>query len=186
MKTHPYKILGIGMGVIGALFAGLMIVGILLPGGWQVERETEIAAPPTEVFALVNSAAGWEAWMVGPETGFERFGPTEGVGSGHRWDDPAYGRGEFVITESSALSSLGYDVSVEDGAIRIQGSMTLRETPAGTRVLWTEVGDFGWNPLLGYLAGRMEDLQGAQLEASLALLAEAATGDSVPVRSRPE
>lgn len=177
MKTHPYKIIGIAMGVIGALFSGFMIVGLLLPGGWVVERETEIAAAPSEVFALVNSAERWEEWMVGPETGFELFGPAEGVGSGHRWDDPGYGKGEFVITESTALSSLGYDVAIEDGAIRIQGSMSLEETPGGTRVLWIEEGDFGWNPLLGYLAGRMEELQGAQLEASLALLAEAATSD---------
>jgi len=38
--------------------------------------------------------------------------------------------------------------------------------------VWRERGDFGWNPLLGYVARTMDRTQGAQMEAALARLAE--------------
>jgi hypothetical protein len=87
-----------------------------------------------------------------------------------------------VITSSEAPREVGYEVLVEDGAIRIVGRMQLEPTPSGTRLTWREEGDFGWNPLLGYMAGRMEELQGAQMDASLASLRQIAEG---AVRSQP-
>jgi hypothetical protein len=49
--------------------------------------------------------------------------------------------------------------------------MTLVTEGDITRVIWEEAGDFGWNPLLGYLAGRMGTLQGEQLSFALETLA---------------
>jgi hypothetical protein len=105
-----------------------------------------------------------------PEAGVEHFGPPEGPGAGLRWNDLRYGKGEVLILESSALSSVEYRVSVEDGAIRIRGVVTLSPSGSGTLVLWEEEGDFGRNPLLGYAARGMAKSQSAAMEASLARL----------------
>ena len=169
---HPYKIAGLFLGAVALLFGGLMIVGLLLPGGWEAERNIEIGASPEEVFPFLNSAARWEEWTPSPESGVELFGPAEGPGSGRRWDDPGYGQGEFVIAASRLPSEITYEVQVEDGAILIRGRIELEGATGGTRIRWREEGDFGWNPLLGYLAGRMSELQGAQLDASLGSLKE--------------
>lgn len=158
-------------GALAAVLIGIIVVGILLPSEWVVERTATVAAPAPEVFRHLDGARRWEAWTPSPETGFTYFGPDRGEGSGRRWDDPGYGEGEFVIVAAEPPSRLSYRVEVEGGAIRIHGELLLSPVPdGGTRVVWREEGDFGWNPLLGFLAGRMEELQGAQLDASLASL----------------
>ncbi len=167
---HPYKLIGLIFGGFGLLFGGFMLIGLLLPGGWTAVAEIEVAAPPEEVFALVDNAESWTRWTPSPETGVELFGAVAGPGSGRRWEDPAYGRGEFVIGSSRAPREVVYEVQVEDGAILIHGRISLAPVPGGTRIVWSEEGDFGWNPLLGYLAPRMSELQGEQLSASLSTL----------------
>lgn len=158
-------------GALALILVGLLVVGVLLPSTWVVERSTTIAASPAEIYPLLESARAWEEWTPSPETGYTYFGPETGEGSGRRWDDPGYGEGVFVITEPQPPSRLRYRVEVEEGAIRIHGELLLVATADGrTEVTWREEGDFGWNPLLGFLAGKMEELQGAQLERSLASL----------------
>jgi hypothetical protein len=179
---HPYRIAGWILGVFAILFLAFVAIGILLPARWEADRALEIEAPPDTVFSFVDGAGKWLDWTPNLESGSELFGPEQGVGSGRRWDDENYGKGEFVITESLPPRELRYHVDVEGGSIKIDGRIQLEPTPSGTRVTWREEGDFGWNPILGYLAGRMNSLQGAQLEASLASLKDAA---EAAVRSPP-
>ncbi len=167
---RPLKLAAIATGTIGALLIGFLVIGFLMPAEWEAEYAAEIEASPERVFAHLASAAAWEEWTPSPDSGVEVFGPEEGEGSGRRWDDTGYGQGEFVITRSDPPRMLEYRVEVEGGSIVIEGRMTLEAVGSGTRVHWTESGDFGRNPLLGYMAGQMGELQGAQLEASLASL----------------
>jgi hypothetical protein len=81
-----------------------------------------------------------------------------------------YGQGEFIVESLDASREVQYEVAVEGGAILIRGTIQLAASDGATTVHWREVGDFGWNPLLGYLVGRMNELQGAQMESSLANL----------------
>jgi hypothetical protein len=179
------------MGILALLSLGVLAVGFVLPSTWEAEAEIVIEAPVDSVHPRVTAAAAWLDWTPGPDTGVERFGPPQGAGSGYRWDDPGYGKGEFRLTEVSLVppaegaetagtgvstdaprANVRYQVEVEGGSIRIEGSMTLaRESDGGgTRVSWREAGDFGWNPMLGYLSGRMAELQGEQLARSLQAL----------------
>jgi uncharacterized protein YndB with AHSA1/START domain len=185
---HPFRITGIVLGTLALFFVGFLVVGFLLPSGWDVERSRFLPAAPERVFSYLNGAEAWGRWTPSPESGVELFGPAEGPGSGRRWDDPGYGAGEFVLTETRPVQEVRYRVEVEGGAIRIDGRIPLEPEEGGVRMHWREEGDFGWNPLLGYLAGRMNELQGAQLEASLASLEgllqaereEAGTGSPTP------
>ena len=167
---RPLKIAAIAAGTVGFILLGFLGIGFLLPGSWETERSAWIEADPESVFPHLSSAEAWQRWTPAPESGMEYFGPEEGVGSGRQWDDPGYGKGRFEVTSSTPHSLLGYLVEVEDGAITIEGTMRLEPEEGGTRIHWRERGDFGRNPLLGYIAGRMEEMQGEQLEASLASL----------------
>ncbi len=181
---HPFRIAGVVLGILALFFIGFLVLGFLLPSGWEAEREVTLEAPAEEVYPWVARPAGWAAWTPSPEAGLEAFGPEEGVGAGHRWDDASYGEGSFRIVDVRPGSEVRYEVEVEGGAIRIEGTIRLDPTAGGTRLNWREVGDFGWNPLLGYLAGRMNELQGAQMEASLATLRSLVEG--VPATSAPD
>jgi len=167
---QPTRIAGLILGSIALLFVAFLLVGVLLPSGWVAERSTRIEAPAEVILPYLVSARRWTEWTPSPESGIEFTGPESGAGSASRWDDPGYGAGEFRIREVLRNEEVAYDVTVEDGAITIVGRLALTADGGGTLVTWREEGDFGWNPLLGYLAGRMDALQGAQLEASLAKL----------------
>ena len=188
---HPYRIAGIILGTLALFFIGFMVVGLLLPSGWDAERTMVVQAEPEEVLPFLIAPARWSEWTPTPESGVVAFGPTEGPGAGYRWDDPAYGDGEFRIIAASPSGELHYEVEVEGGSIRILGRIVLEPAEDGaTLVSWQEEGNFGWNPLLGYLASRMNELQGAQMEASLSTLkavVEAGTVRTDPgIRTGPD
>jgi uncharacterized protein YndB with AHSA1/START domain len=177
---RPLRIAAFVSGAFALVLLGFLALGYLLPSTWTAAGDRWIDAPPGHVFPHLERAAAWARWTPSPEDGIELFGPPRGEGSGRRWDDARYGKGEFVITRSEPSRRISYRVDVEDGAIRIEGRMELAAEGEGTRLRWTEEGDFGRNPLLGYLAGRMGELQGAQLEASLAALATLVEAEPEP------
>lgn len=181
---RPTRIAGVVLGALAVFFVGFLIVGTLLPSAWEAERTVRIAASAEGIFPYVSRPQRWTEWTLTPEAGVERFGPEEGPGAGYRWDDPTYGQGEFVVESVDAPREVQYEVTVEDGAILIRGRIQLATSDGSTTVSWREVGDFGWNPLLGYLVGRMNELQGAQMESSLATLKGLAEASASPTTAR--
>ncbi|MCY4646097.1 MAG: SRPBCC family protein [Gammaproteobacteria bacterium] len=160
---------------LAVVFISLLLIGLILPGTWAVERSLEMPAVPEQVFAYVNDVSLWDAWTDWPEAAGERIGPSRGVGAGRSWDDPEFGDGVFTIVESVAGERVRYRVEVEDGAMITEGTIALDRLEDGTRVTWRETGDFGWNPILGYVARAMDRLQGREMELGLERLREAST-----------
>jgi hypothetical protein len=158
-------------GVLSALLVLFLTAGVLLPGTWEAEADVLIPVPPEAVFPHLDSLGAWAAWSPMPETGLETFGSPRGAGSGLRWSDPQYGKGEMLISSSTPDSEVQYRVEVEGGSLIILGSLLLAPEGSGTRVHWEERGDFGWNPLMGYAARGMSESQGMALEESLRTLA---------------
>jgi carbon monoxide dehydrogenase subunit G len=159
----PLKILA----GVTALLVLFLAAGFLLPGAWSVERSARIAAAPEEVFPYLNAVERWEEWTPWPDVQSRLHGPPEGVGASRSWDDPEYGDGRFTVVLSDPDRAVGYEVSVEGGSIVFEGRLTLEPADGGTLLTWTESGDFGWNPLLGYLALMMDRMQGAELQKGL-------------------
>jgi hypothetical protein len=158
-------------GVLSGILLLYLLVGLLLPGSWTATEESSLPVPPSAVYPFLDRLSAWESWTPFPETGLEAFGPSEGAGSGVRWDDPQYGRGEARIVEARPDTSVEYEVLIEGGSLRIHGSLTLTPEGGGSRLRWVEQGDFGWNPLMGYAARGMASSQGEAMKASLARLA---------------
>ncbi len=183
---RPFHIAAIALSIIGALLVGVLAIGLILPGEWRAETEAWIEAEPTEVYDHVTSADGWGRWTPMPESGIEALAPAQGHQGGWSWDDPAYGQGVFTILESDPPHRLDYRVEVEGGSLVTDGRMTLHAESGGTRIQWREEGDFGWNPLLGYVAAQMPDTQGEQMEQSLERLSSLVTEGRVPEGSEGE
>jgi hypothetical protein len=171
--------LSIGARIFGTL-AGLLIlyllVGLMLPGSWRAEAWAVLPAPPEAVFPFLNRTDQWTLWTHLPASGMEPFGPREGPGAGLRWNDPRYGAGEFRIVGSEPGVQVEYEVAVEKGALRFRGILTLAPDNGATSLQWRELGDFGWNPLMGYAARGMARSQGETMRISLERLEELITG----------
>lgn len=170
MSASPFSV---GVRILGSL-AGLLVlvlaVGFALPGTWSAERSAVLAAPREALYPLMDAPSSWRQWTAWPASAVVADGPERGVGAGLRWDDPELGDGRFVIVEAVPQERVRYRVDVEGGAMHWQGVLTLVEDGGGTRVTWREEGDFGWNPLMGYWARFMQQIQGRELEKALARL----------------
>jgi hypothetical protein len=163
----------LGAKIFGAL-AGILILylllGILLPGAWEARTEARLPASPETVFPYLNRPELWIRWNSVPETGLEMVGGATGEGAGFQWDDPQYGSGRFVIRQSRPSSFVQYEVLIEGGALRVAGTLELAPDGDQSILRWTEEGDFGWNPILGYAARGMADSQAQAMNASLETL----------------
>ncbi len=153
-------------GAIGAILVTVMLIGLVLPGTWSVEASIQIEASPAEVFPYLNDLGRWDRWTNWGEIDSELSSPSQSAGASRTWDDPGLGTGSVTITESGSLTFVRYVVEVEGGA-SVLGELTIEAVGATSRVTWREEGDFGRNPLMGFVARGMPESQGAQLAEGL-------------------
>jgi uncharacterized protein YndB with AHSA1/START domain len=177
MSRGPFSFGTVILGGGAALLTLFLLVGWLLPQTWEAEASTHIAAPPSAVYALLDSPEGWRRWTPWPESGVERSGPDRGPGATLSWNDPELGTGSFEIVGGTEPARVDYAVRVDDGAMRTDGTLSLTPEAGGVRVDWREQGDLGWNPLMGYWALSLSRAQSEELAKGLerlrALVADA-------------
>ncbi|HCR04060.1 MAG TPA: hypothetical protein DIU18_02595 [Gemmatimonadetes bacterium] len=172
--SHP-RVLSFPLKVLSSAIVLLMLallIGFLLPSRWDVERSAVVSAPPAAVFPWLDNPQRWDQWAPLGEVIATFSGPPRGAGASRRWTHPEVGDGVFTILSTILDREVRYRVEVQGGRMVTEGTLRLSVEGTGTRVTWQEQGDFGRNPLLGYLARSMDRMQGAQMEGSLARLGE--------------
>ena len=168
--SFPLKVLA----TASALLIAALVVGIVLPGRWEVERTVVVSAPPPAVFPWLDDPHRWDQWAPMGDVESTFSGPARGSGATRSWDHPEMGDGKFIILATREDREVQYRVEVQEGTLVTHGTLRLTPEGAGTRVTWTEMGDFGWNPLMGYTALGMDRMQGNQMENALRRLSELA------------
>jgi uncharacterized protein YndB with AHSA1/START domain len=160
---------------IVVLVVALIAAGFALPGSTHVERSIEIARPPGEVFAVLNSYRRFNEWSpwhgLDPKTVYTYEGPAEGVGASMRWssEQSDVGKGRQTITESVPDKKIGSLLEFEgqDDAIAIY---TLTPEGAGTRVVWSFDTDHGRNPVSRWFGLMLDRWVGGDFARGLAKL----------------
>jgi uncharacterized protein YndB with AHSA1/START domain len=142
-----------GVVLFGAALATLLlVVALLIPGRWHVERSVVINAAPERVYPPVAELRQWRQWTIWyarnpqPETRYE--GPASGVGAVSEWRDE-HGSGRVTVTAAEPDRRIAYDL-LFDGDMLTRGSIVLAPEAGGTRVTWTFEGDAGLNPVARY------------------------------------
>ncbi len=158
------------------LLATLLLAGYLLPSTWEASAERRIDAPPERIMSHLETPEAWRAWTPWPDSGLVREGPARGAGARVAWDAPELGRGSFTLLEVIPTRAVTYEVRVGDH-MRTRGHIELVPDGAATVVRWTETGDLGPNPLMGYWARFMPEAQSAELAKSLERLEALVVGD---------
>ncbi len=153
-------------GAIGTVLVALMLIGFVLPGTWSAEASIEIEATPTEIFPFLNDLRRWDTWTNWGDIDSDLSDPPRGVGASRSWEDPNFGSGSVTITGSESPNIVRYEVEIEGGA-RVNGELRIEALGGASLVTWREDGDFGRNPLMGYVARGMAKSQGAQLAEGL-------------------
>ena len=167
------------LGVIVALVAVFVLVGLLLPSGQHVERSTVVKADQSDVFALVGDYRNFNSWSpwatYDPDTEYEFSGPATGVGSKMSWrsEHQNVGNGMQEVVEFQPDTMVRSKLTFEGFDTPSYATFKLESTDGGTHVTWSFDGNM--DTLLGrYLGLMMDKWVGADYELGLARLKEVA------------
>ena len=168
-------LLGIAVIVI-VLIAVFLVMVLLQPSQYQIERSTTINAPSAVVFAQVNDFHKWNAWSpwANRDPNMKQIyeGQASGVGAIYSWvGNSDVGEGKMTIIESRP----GERIKIQIEFIKPFAAMNTTDfifTPQGnqTSVKWTMAGN---NTFLTKAFGvfvNMDKMVGGDFEQGLARL----------------
>jgi uncharacterized protein YndB with AHSA1/START domain len=161
--------------VIAALVVLFLLVGLLLPREFKVQREIVIKAPRIPVYHMVSAPTNWPKWGVWNkrDPGMQMTFSGAGAGAGAKWEwtSKTEGNGVMEFTAADSPRRVVYRLSFADWGMVSTGELVLDNVNENvTKVTWTNQGDLGGNPVFRYFGLFMDRMVGPDFEAGLAAL----------------
>jgi hypothetical protein len=161
-------------GGLVALWVILLLVGLILPGHFRVERSTVVAAQPAAVFPLVGDLRAWRLWGVwfkrDPSMQVDYSPATTQVGAWSQWKSKSQGDGKMTISAVRSPEYFEYRMEFPDMGMVSVGTLALAPAPGGTRVTMAMEGDLGRSPVNRWFGVFMDRLVGPDFDGGLANL----------------
>jgi uncharacterized protein YndB with AHSA1/START domain len=154
-----------------ALILLFVLIGTLLPHGYEVTSNVTINQPPEKVFPLINRLRDWSQWSQWRSTKDAPFeieygGSKEGVGAAQTWTE-ARGTGKLWIVKSEPDRQVEYVIEFANFP-RMTSVMSLEPSGNGTVVRWSSTGKLPAGPFYGWL--RLVFVRGLKVQYDVALL----------------
>lgn len=182
------KFLRILLIVVGVLALIVLVPPLFMTSTYTVTRATTIKAPAEKIFKLVTDTKEWEKWQPwkpqDPKATYTYSDQTAGTGAWMAWKGEVVGEGKLTFTEQVASVRAMYELKMADFPAS-QGGMELKETPAGTEVVWTDRGVLAY-PMgrwFGALSGGLDNMIGPDFEKGLASIKQLAEAEAMPMAS---
>ncbi len=155
------------------LFASvtMIIVGLLLPREWSVERSVEITGDVAEIHALVSDVEQWDRWMFDPDSGGELSLEASGQGEGARVEWAGDGnKGQITLLESDPAKGVSWEGRIEADEVNNHGEIRYEQLDGG--VVRVTLKDTGTLPpvLGGYFVPVMNSALSQHFSAALGRL----------------
>ena len=163
----------------GLLLLAVIVVGVFLPSGSQVQREVLIDAPVATVFVLADDPhrlAEWSPW-IGSMATVDVDEGADGRAESLRWEGGRSGDGRVTFVESLPYERATTVLEPRDGG-KMRSAMVLDDSGESSRVRWTLETDYGINLLARYGGLWFESRAGEMLDRGLTELATLA--ESLP------
>lgn len=161
------------MSIVGIIVI-LLLVGLVLPKDFHVERSITINAPKDKVFAHIVDLKEWRNWGIwferDPNMQVTYTGDDSAVGMKSSWISEQEGSGEMTITAISPGKTMVYNLYFPDFDMGSTGELTVSVQDDSTKVVWTNHGELGGNPVNGFFAMMMDGMIGPDFEAGLSNL----------------
>lgn len=156
-----------------AIITAAAIVPFLLPSTVKVVRSSVIKAEPGELYQLIASNEGYQAFnpyrSADPNLKIRLEGPASGVGSGFHFDGKDGKGSQFV---SSVEENKSVTMAIDLGPMgKPTQKFELEPVTGGTRVVWTMDMSFGMNPIGRVMGLFMDGMVGGTFEKGLENLA---------------
>lgn len=160
----------VGVGLVSFVVTAF-IVGVLLPGTWQVQRGLIVRGPSSvlnEAVTDLSAWAKWSQWRADVDSGLalEYPGSMAGAGASQIWRGEKSGSGLLRITEVDPGGGIRFDL--ERSVLASQVQLLFEESGSDTRVVWREEGDLGSGPIAGWKALMLDGILGPGIEMQLA------------------
>jgi hypothetical protein len=156
------------------LVVAFVLVGLVLPGRYHVERSAVVAASPAAVFPLVDDLRAWPKWGVwfrrDPAMQVSYSPATTGVGAWSDWKSKTQGNGRMTVTSVRSPSLFEYRIEFPDMGMAANGTVALEPAGGGTRVTMGMDGGLGNNPVNRWFGLFMGRMVGPDFDAGLANL----------------
>jgi len=158
-----------------ALVGVFLLIGALLPRGYNIESSVVIEAPPSEVFPWVNRLQKWEAWSPISESRIDGLsagysGTPEGEGAIQTWTE-SRGSGKMWIENSEPQKLIQYKWRF-DGFPDLEGTFEFKQVDSDENqpqclVTWKSVGSLPAGPFYGYFGLIFNSAMTAEYQKSL-------------------
>ncbi|MEG3768178.1 SRPBCC family protein [Alteromonas sp. 14N.309.X.WAT.G.H12] len=149
----------------------LLLIGLILPADYQVERKILIEAPAEKIYPNVVDLRAWSQWgvwyMRDPNMEVNFSGPDRAIGMESSWKSETQGSGEMRITALKHNRMVVYNLYFPEYEMGSTGSFTLEPVKGGTLVTWQDTGKLGANPFHRYLGLMMDNMIGPDFELGL-------------------
>ena len=157
-----------------ALLVLLLVIGVLLPSEFKVERSANINVPVEKVFVQVadlNNYVKWNTWSEqDPEAKVTVSVPSRGEGSIWSWEGEIIGKGSLLIVKLEDGKSIETKVVFyEPKQSEASGFWKFESTEKGVNVSWTLKGNLSY-PVERYMGFFIDDILGKDFEKGLANL----------------
>jgi len=167
------------VGIILAAFIGLiLIVGLIAPKNFDLERSVVIEAPPEQVFPHIRYFAKQDAWYPWKKYDPNMVTTVEGtdgeIGAVYAWSgNEDVGKGQQTITALEENKSMETDLQfIEPFESNADAYFNLSEVPEGTEVRWGFKSEMPFPFNIMGLFMDMEESVGKDYESGLAALKE--------------
>jgi len=167
--------------VLAILIAGFFVAAAMQPNEYTVTRSTTIAAPPADVFALVNDFHKWDTWSpwakLDPamKTSFE--GAPAGPGSIYKWvGNSDVGEGRMTILDNKPGEMIRIKLEfIKPFESNSTTEFQFKPEGSGTNVNWTMTGENNLiSKAFGLVMGGMDKMVGPDFEKGLVQMKAAA------------
>jgi hypothetical protein len=135
---------------LASLVLLLFVISLFLPSKWRVERSAIIAREPAAIYPYVADLRKWQQWSAwttnrDPTLSCSFEGPAEGTGAVQRWTSQKIGNGTMMIKFADPRKGIWFDLQMEGGKFTALGMILLQRVDEGTKVIWINEGELGYN-----------------------------------------
>lgn len=160
--------------VFAVILIALIVIVMLQPDEFRVERSAVMNAPPSAPFAQVNDFHNWEKWSpwekLDPAMKRSFEGPAAGTGAIYAWvGNDEVGEGRMTILESKPNELIRIKLEfIKPFASTSDTAFTFKPDGSQTAVTWTMSGKNNFMSKAFHLAMNMDKMIGGDFEKGLA------------------
>jgi uncharacterized protein YndB with AHSA1/START domain len=160
--------------VVVGLVVVVLVLALLRPPSFRVERSASIKAPPEKIFALINDFHHWSSWSPWEKMDLNmkrtHSGAASGKGAVYAWvGNKKVGTGEMEITESAAPARIVTRLDfLKPFEAHNTAEFNLETRGDSTSVTWSIYGPAAFFTRVMTVFVSMDKMMGKDFEAGLA------------------